>query len=120
MDKLPEVVILRIFSGLDFDNLRTVARVNKQWNRIAYDPFLWRFVELHGLYLGHEGFSQFFDRIRDSVVCCDLRDCTGLSRDFIFKIVTECSRLKTLRYIFIIIIAIISIGVLGYSNQKII
>ncbi|XP_031565155.1 F-box/LRR-repeat protein 20-like [Actinia tenebrosa] len=96
MDKLPEVVILRILSHLDFDDLRTAARVNKQWDRIAFDPFLWRLLELRGLFLGHEGFSVFFDRIRDSVVCCNLRDCTGLSRDFVFKIVTECSRLKAL------------------------
>ena len=97
MEKLPEAVILRIFSELGFDDLRTVAGVNKQCNRIAFDPFLWKFVGLRGHFLGHDGFIHFFERIRESVVCCDLRNCTGLSRDLIITIVKECPRLKILR-----------------------
>jgi hypothetical protein len=100
MNKLPEVIILRCFSELDLDNLRCVARVNKQWNRVAYDPSLWTFIDLHGLSIGHEDFSLFIDRICMSVIYFDLRTCRDVTSEIIQKIVTKCSRLKTLRYSF--------------------
>lgn len=97
MENLPEVILLRIFRELDFDNLRHVAMVNRQWNRIAYDSSLWTVTNLCGIYVGEEDFTLFVDRIACSVACLDLRSCTGLSSDVLKIILNKCPRLRTLR-----------------------
>ncbi|EDO48582.1 predicted protein [Nematostella vectensis] len=47
--KLPDAVLLEIFLYLSRRDLGVVARVCKQWRRIAYDPSLWRTVDLNEL-----------------------------------------------------------------------
>jgi len=97
MDCLPEVILLRIFQELDFDNIRNAAQVNKQWNRIAYDPSIWAVTNLCGLWVGEEEFRLFVKRIAYSVMCLDLRSSTGLTADLLRFILNRCRRLETLR-----------------------
>ncbi|VDL89270.1 unnamed protein product [Schistocephalus solidus] len=44
--RLPEKLILRIFSFLTHTELCTIARVCKQWRRLAYDEELWQSLKL--------------------------------------------------------------------------
>uniref|UniRef100_A0A5K3F8G3 F-box domain-containing protein n=1 Tax=Mesocestoides corti TaxID=53468 RepID=A0A5K3F8G3_MESCO len=44
--KLPEKLLLRIFSFLTHRELCTIARVSKQWRRLAYDESQWRAINL--------------------------------------------------------------------------
>lgn len=97
MEFIPEVILLKIFQYLDFDDLRHAAIVNCQWNRIAYDASLWVVTNLCGLDLGEEDFSFFIDRVSSCVACLDLRSCSGLSSDVLKRILNKCYRLRTLR-----------------------
>lgn len=40
--QLPEELILRIFSFMEYDNLLKLAQVSKELNRISNDPELWK------------------------------------------------------------------------------
>nr|CDS28942.2 f box:lrr repeat protein 7 [Hymenolepis microstoma] len=44
--KLPEKLLLRIFSFLTHRELCTIARVSKQWRRLAYDESQWSWLNL--------------------------------------------------------------------------
>lgn len=46
MDRLPEIILLKIFSFLTVGDLGKVAKVCFQWRRIAYDHSLWKAVNL--------------------------------------------------------------------------
>lgn len=46
MDGLPDVVLLKIFSFLPIADLGRACRVCSQWQRIAYDHTLWKYVNL--------------------------------------------------------------------------
>lgn len=56
IEKLPDKVILNIFSYLSHREICRVARVCKRWRQIAYDTRLWKHVslrpEISGLHVG--------------------------------------------------------------------
>ncbi|KAF5298030.1 hypothetical protein FQR65_LT09841 [Abscondita terminalis] len=56
IEKLPDKVLLNIFSYLNHREICTMARVCKKWRLIAYDTRLWRHVslrpEISGLHVG--------------------------------------------------------------------
>ncbi|XP_033220639.1 F-box/LRR-repeat protein 7 isoform X5 [Belonocnema kinseyi] len=56
IEKLPEKVILNIFSYLSHREICSMARVCKRWRQIAYDTRLWKYVslrpEISGLHVG--------------------------------------------------------------------
>ncbi|KAL3316984.1 hypothetical protein Ciccas_004363 [Cichlidogyrus casuarinus] len=52
LSRLPEKLILRVFSYLTHKELCTIARVCKQWRRIAYDEHLWMALKLRPEYGG--------------------------------------------------------------------
>ncbi|XP_031567312.1 F-box/LRR-repeat protein 17-like [Actinia tenebrosa] len=47
---LPDAILLEMFRYLSRRELGRVALVNRQWRRIAYDPSLWRTVDLTELF----------------------------------------------------------------------
>ena len=46
MEKIPESILLRIFSYLRIGELLRVSRVNSDWRRVAHDSCLWQEVSL--------------------------------------------------------------------------
>lgn len=48
MDRLPDSVLLNIFSWFNSSDLCVCARVCRRWNNLAWDPSLWRTVRLSG------------------------------------------------------------------------
>ncbi|KAG8232886.1 hypothetical protein J437_LFUL004756 [Ladona fulva] len=56
IDKLPDKVLLSIFSYLTHREICRMARVCKKWRMIAYDTRLWKAVslrpEISGLHVG--------------------------------------------------------------------
>lgn len=48
--KLPDAILLEIFRYFSLKELGKIAQVSTQWRRIAYDPSLWRTVDLNELF----------------------------------------------------------------------
>ncbi|VDP30640.1 unnamed protein product [Schistosoma mattheei] len=50
--RLPEKIMLQIFSHLSHPELCNIARVCKMWRRLAYDHSLWQSLNLRPEYGG--------------------------------------------------------------------
>ena len=46
LNLLPETILLRIFSYLDYDELLVCRNVSKDWRRVSEDRYLWRCLNL--------------------------------------------------------------------------
>jgi len=83
----PEEILLKVFSYLDYQALCRLALVNRQWNRVANDQFLWkklflkRWLRLSNTWQHDDStpwkreFCQL-DRIERNR-CCPISTCEG-------------------------------------------
>lgn len=98
IDSLPLSVMLQIFSSLPpYDLLHRVAPVCKSWNQLAYDPSLWKTLNL-----------RKYSKITDTqllkvlgwsrrVLFLDISDLRNITRDGIPAALTKCGHLRTLK-----------------------
>lgn len=98
VDTLPEPVLLRVFSHLTVTELCRVARVSKQWHRVAFDASLWRETDLSGKTLCGNVFLLFIDQISAAVSTMNLKGCS-VPLNVICEIFKKCTRLRYLRLV---------------------
>ena len=98
VDRLPEPVLLQVFSRLMLVDLGRVARVCQQWQRIAYDASLWRKTDLRGRSLSEESFHLFINRISAIVSEMNLGGCT-IPLGVVCEISKKCNQLRSLRLV---------------------
>ncbi|XP_078377268.1 uncharacterized protein LOC144660493 [Oculina patagonica] len=100
--RLPDALLLKIFSQFDIEDLMRMSRVCQQWRRVSLDPSLWQSIDL----------SQcFYARIRDrSVICLVSRvtsssithidlsgpGCSRITNISLFHIARQCHKLRKL------------------------
>ena len=96
IEKLPESILLKIFHCLCcVKDLVHSAMVCQQWRRVAYDPSLWRQVNLSGFTLT-ETSLPLIDRI-SSDVSKIIMNASVITVSLIAVIAVKCTNLKTLR-----------------------
>jgi hypothetical protein len=100
IEKLPDKVLLNIFSYLSHREICRVARVCKKWRVIAYDTRLWRDVslrpEVSGLHVGSLEFLLGLIRL----VACDFKSLNiMLNADIIVNIMYKHIKLCLMLWI---------------------
>lgn len=86
--RLPDKLMLRVFSYLSHVELCTIARVCKQWRRLAYDSTLWQSLNLRQEY-GGIFVSCVYSNTCPSSLLLSLKTVQYL---FILDIPVDCSR----------------------------
>lgn len=103
-DKLPDTLILKIFSFLSSNELCVSARVCRRWYFLVWEPQLWTSVTLSGGRIQVDrGLKTLFRLLcRDSPTLCltveriHLNGCTKLSDKGLSTVALKCPELKVL------------------------
>ena len=97
MERLPEILLLKIFSFLTITELGKVAKVSLQWRRIAYDHALWKKVNLKRYPMMCEDTLCMLIRTRFSpfISVLNLGGCR-VTHDVFIELSKRCRNLKYL------------------------
>lgn len=103
-DKLPDTLILKIFSFLSSNELCVSARVCRRWYFLVWEPQLWTSVTLSGGRIQVDrGLKTLFRLLcRDSPTLCltveriHLNGCTKLTDKGLCTVALKCPELKVL------------------------
>lgn len=60
LERLPDELVLKIFSYLDFNTLGRICLVSKKWKQIASDETLWKKVEVYDKAVSNKKWAQWF------------------------------------------------------------
>ena len=97
INSLPQMVMTRIFSSLPlFDLLKRACLVCRYWRNLAYDPVLWRNINLRLQPKVQDHCLLGLVRLSQNISSLDLTDSKLITNEGVMNILKHCRSLTTL------------------------